>query len=112
MDRFTRFKVLRALWARAKNLLAWLVGPREREERLRMQRWLQINIAERHLRDGMIRGTGDPDSYVRPAGTETHGTQAPDWQAQWHVQRAWFAAYEQYKLALLEQQQRSRNGRR
>jgi hypothetical protein len=42
MDRFTRFKILRALWTRAKNLFAWLVGPREREERLRMQRWLQI----------------------------------------------------------------------
>jgi hypothetical protein len=106
MDRFTRFKVLRALWARAKNLLAWLYGPREREERLRMHRWLQINIAERHLRDGMIRGTGDPDSSVRPPGTETHGAQAADWRAQLQAQREWFAAYEQYKRALREQQQR------
>ena len=74
MDRLTRFKLLRALWARAKNLLAWLYGPRTREERLRAQtwqqiklaqRWQQINVTERHLRDGMIRGTGDPDSYLR-----------------------------------------------
>src|SRR5215468_10534242 len=56
VDRFTRFK----------NLLAWLYGPRERDERLRAHRWLQINIAERHIRDGMIRGAGDPDSYIRP----------------------------------------------
>jgi len=42
MDRFTRFKLLRALWARAKNLLAWLYGPRERDAHLRAHRWLQI----------------------------------------------------------------------
>jgi len=112
MDRFTRFKILRALWARAKNLFAWLVGPREREDRLRMQRWLQINIAERHLRDGMIRGTGDPDSDVRPPGPDTQSTQAEAWRRQLQAQREWFAAYDRYERALREQQQRPHNGRR
>src|SRR5262249_6536320 len=66
MDQFTRFKLLRAIWARAKMLLLWINGPRERDERLRAHRWTQINVAERQIRDGMIRGTGDPDSYLRP----------------------------------------------
>jgi hypothetical protein len=92
MDRFTRFKLLRALWARAKNLLAWLYGPKERDERLRAHRWLHINVAERHLRDGMIRGTGDPDSYIRPQSTESHGAGDAAWRAQWEAQRHWYEA--------------------
>jgi hypothetical protein len=103
MDRFTRFKLLRALWARAKNLLAWLYGPKERDERLRAQRWHQINIAERHLRDGIVRGTGDPDSYVRPQGSERNGVVDPAWLAQLEAQRAWYAAARQW-----EQQRRQR----
>jgi len=103
MDRFTRFKLLRALWARAKNLLAWLYGPKERDERLRAQRWHQINIAERHLRDGIVRGTGDPDSYVRPQGSERNGVVDPAWRAQLEAQRAWYAAARQW-----EQQRRQR----
>jgi hypothetical protein len=110
VDRFTRFKILRALWARAKNLMAWLVGPREREERLRMQRWIHINIAERHLRDGMIRGTGDPDSYMRPSGPDPQATQAEASRRQGEAQRAWLAAANRYEQALREQQQRG--GRR
>jgi hypothetical protein len=101
MDRFTRFKILRALWARAKSLLAWLHGPKERDERLRAQRWQQINIAERHLRDGMIRGTGDPDSYLRPQSTESTGTGDAAWRAQWEAQRQWYEA----------QQRQQRRGR-
>jgi hypothetical protein len=77
-----------------------------------MQRWLHINIAERHLRDGMIRGTGDPDSYVRPQETETQATQAADWRRQLQTQREWFAARERYEQALRDQQQRPHNGRR
>ena len=92
MDRFTRFKLLRVLWARAKNLLAWLYGLKERDERLRAQRWQQINIAERHLRDGLIRGTGDPDSYVRPSGTERGGHSDAAWLAQREAQRQWYEA--------------------
>ena len=92
MDRFTRFKLLRALWARAKNLLAWIHGPRARDERLRAQRWHQINVAERQLRDGMIRGTGDPDSYVRPQGTDNTGAGEAAWRAQWEAQRQWYEA--------------------
>src|SRR5207237_7758632 len=83
MDRFTRFKLLRALWARAKNLLAWLHGPRERDAHLRAHRWLQINVAERQLRDGMIRGTGDPDSDLRPQANDRPGQSDAAWQAQW-----------------------------
>ena len=101
MDRFTRFKILRALLARAKSLLAWLHGPKERDERLRAQRWQQINIAERHLRDGMIRGTGDPDSYLRPQSTESTGTGDAAWRAQWEAQRQWYEA----------QQRQQRRGR-
>ena len=101
MDRFTRFKILRALWARAKSLLAWLHGPKERDERLRAQRWQQINIAERHLRDGMIRGTGDPDSYLRPQSTESTGTGDAAWRAQREAQRQWYEA----------QQRQQRRGR-
>jgi hypothetical protein len=108
VDRFTRFKILRALWARAKNLLAWIYGPKERDERLRMQRWLHINIAERHIRDGIIRGTGDPDSYVRPSDTDTQATQAEAWRRQLQAQREWYAASQRYEQA----QQQRQNGRR
>ena len=101
MDRLTRFKMLRALWARAKSLLAWLHGPKERDERLRAQRWHRINSAERHLRDGMIRGTGDPDSYLRPQSTESTGTGDAAWRAQWEAQRQWYEA----------QQRQQRRGR-
>jgi hypothetical protein len=94
MDRFTRFKLLRALWARAKNLLAWLYGPKERDARLRAQRWQHINIAERHLRDGMIRGTGDPDSDIRPPNTASTGAGDAAWRTQWEAQRQWFEAYQ------------------
>jgi hypothetical protein len=114
MDRFTRFKLLRALWARAKNLLAWLYGPRAREERLRAQTWQQINVTERHIRDGMIRGTGDPDSAVRPQASDpsTDAVRASQahahhaWQAQVEAQRAWYLA------AQRAEQQRRHNGKR
>jgi len=97
MDRFTRFKLLRALWARAKNLLAWLYGPKERDERLRAHRWLQINVAERHLRDGMIWGTGDPDSFIRPQSTDSTGAGDAAWRAQWEAQRAWYEAAQRWE---------------
>jgi hypothetical protein len=42
MDRFTRFRMLRALWARARALLAWLHGPQQQHLRLRAQRWQQV----------------------------------------------------------------------
>ena len=64
MNRFTRFKILRALWARARALLAWLHGPQHQHLRLRMQRWQQVQVAERHLLDGMVRSTEDPDARV------------------------------------------------
>jgi hypothetical protein len=121
VDRFTRFKLLRALWARAKNLLAWLYGPRAREERLRAQtwqqsnqaqRWQQISTTERHLRDGMIRGTGDPDSVAHPLGVAPnpdvwHPSQAHQArQAQDAMRRAWVEA------AHRAAQQRPHDGKR
>jgi hypothetical protein len=75
-----------------------------------MQRWITINVAERHIRDGMIRGTGDPDSYGRPGVTDPQAPQAAEWRRQWQAQREWFTAYEHYRRALFEQQQR--HGRR
>lgn len=113
MDRFTRFKLLRALWARAKNLLAWLYGPRAREERLRAQmlqqinvaqRWHSINVAQRQIRDGLIRGVGDPDSLVRPQG----GDQPGQADAARQALRAWYAERARYEQALREQQQQRR----
>jgi hypothetical protein len=75
-----------------------------------LARGLPTNVAERHLRDGMIRGTGDPDSYVRPSGTDPQATQAEASRRQGEAQRAWLAAAHRYEQALREQQQR--NGRR
>ena len=95
MDRFTRFKLLRALWARARSLLAWLGGPHEREARLRAQRWQQIQVAERQTRDGMVRSTGDPDSDVRPQGPGQVPPPEQAWRAQWEAQRRWFEHQQQ-----------------
>ena len=92
MDRFVRFKLLRALWARARALLAWLHVPQQQQLRYRAQYWQQVQVAERNIRDGIVRSTGDPDSSVRPQGTEQGGSQA--WQAQWEAQRQWFEAHE------------------
>jgi hypothetical protein len=103
MDRFMRFKLLRALWARAKNLLAWLHGPRARDERLRAQYWQQVNSAQRYTRDGMIRGTGDPDSYVRPQSPTSAAANDSGWRAQWEAQRHWYEAQQR-----AQQQRRGR----
>lgn len=83
-DRFTRFKVLRALWARARSLMAWLAYPKSQEARRAAERWSRIQIAERHLRDGVVRGSGDPDSYSRPMTMPAPESQPRQpWQAQW-----------------------------
>jgi len=133
MDRFTRLKMLRALWARAKNLLAWLVMPYEREARLRAQRWQQVQMgerlireellrrtgntesvgraqrwqqiqtAERQIRDGVARGAGDPDSDVRPPAPDYPDAWALQGQA---VQEAQRLAYEAWQRQVLPQQQR------
>ena len=85
MDRFSRFKLLRALWARARALLAWLHVPQQQQLRARMQYWQHVNSAERQIRDGIVRATGDPDSYVRPPPpAQQEGQQA--WQA-WQAAR-------------------------
>jgi len=89
MDRFTRYKHLRALWGRARTLLAWLSGPQEREGRVRAQRWQQIQVAERLTRDGIVRGTGDPDSAGggQEMGQREHQRQAE--HARREAQRQW-----------------------
>ena len=110
MDRFVRFKLLRALWARARALLAWLHVPQQQQLRYRAQYWQQVQVAERNIRDGIVRSTGDPDSYVRPQGTEQGGSQA--WQAQWEAQRQWLTVREIAERARREQQQRHHQGRR
>jgi hypothetical protein len=97
VDRFSRFKILQALWTRARTLLAWLAVPQDREARIRATRWQQIQVAERHVRDGIVRGTGDPDSSIRPQGVETQRAQhdtvrSAEWEAaraQWEAQRQW-----------------------
>ena len=110
MDRFVRFKLLRALWARARALLAWLHGPQQHQLRYRAQYWQQVNIAERQIRDGIVRSTGDPDSSVRPLDLSPGQAQTPErqdalrqaGQAQWEAQRQWYAQQRQ-----AQQQRRS-----
>lgn len=70
VDRFTRFKTLRALWTRARLLMTRLGLPPVREAQARAVRWQQVQVAERQLADGYIRGTGDPDSALRATGVE------------------------------------------
>ena len=101
MDRFVRFKLLRALWARARALLAWLHVPQQQQLRHRAQYWQQIQVAERHIRDGIVRSSGDPDSYVRPLD------RSPG-QAQWEAQRQWYEAHERAERHQQQAQQQQR----
>jgi hypothetical protein len=93
MDRFSRFKILQALWTRARSLLAWLNVPHHRDAQARAYRWSQIQVAERQTRDGIVRSTGDPDSYVRPQGQDqaarAQQSQEASQRAQWEAQRQW-----------------------
>jgi hypothetical protein len=111
MDRLTRFKILRALWARARTLLARLAGPHDREAHVRAQRWQQIQVAERQLRDGIARSTGDPDSYVRPQGADRNGADVQAWQAQQEAQRQWYAAQQRRALEARQRHGQPRRGR-
>jgi hypothetical protein len=90
MDRFTRFKLLRALWAKARALLGWLHGPQQQYLRLRSQHWQQVQVAERQLMDGIVRGTEDPDTRVRPPAAAQPSTSAQAWQAHRDAQRQWY----------------------
>jgi hypothetical protein len=112
MDRFVRFKLLRALWARARALLAWLHVPQQQQLRSRAQYWQQVNIAERQIRDGVVRSTGDPDAYVRPQAPAQGSTQAPTWQAQGEAQRQWYEAHERHQRQIQQQQQHHQQRRR
>jgi len=108
MDRFVRFKLLRALWARARALLAWFHVPQQQQLRHRAQYWQQIQVAERQIRDGIVRSTGDPDSSVRPQATEPGGQQTQAWQAQWEAQRQWYEAHERAERHQQQAQQQQR----
>jgi hypothetical protein len=108
VDRFTRYKILRALWGRARALMAWLAGPYDQEARLRAQRWQQIQTAERQIRDGIIRGTGDPDSALRPPPDARRDPARAQWEAQrqqWEFQQRQWAELQQ------RQAQQQRRGR-
>lgn len=112
MDRFLRYKALRLLWGRARALLAALGMPHVRAVQARAARWQVVNVAERQIADGIIRGTGDPDSATRPLAQDNRAFTAPrpvmgqapsheterqrqEWSAahqQWLTQQAWAAA--------------------
>ena len=110
MDRFVRFRMLRALWARARALLAWLHGPQNQHLRLRMQRWQQAQVAERQIMDGVVRSTGDPDSAVRPQASAYHDAPVQAWQWQREGVRQWQEAprHAQEQQHRNSQQQRRR----
>ena len=94
MDRFTRYKTLRSLWASARALLVRLSGPHHQDVRLRAQRWQHIMTTERNLLDGIVRGVGDPDATPQPHRDERR-REAAAWQAQREGQRQWLARQHQ-----------------
>src|SRR5262245_10767965 len=108
MNRFTRYKALQQLWARAKKLIASIHGPRDRENQLRAQRWQQVQIAERHLLDGQVRSTDDPDTAQRLPGHDRRTAEHRAWQAQQAAQREWQVAQWQREI----QQMSHQRGRR
>jgi hypothetical protein len=55
-----------------------------------MQRWQQVQVAERQLMDGIVRSTEDPDARVRPPTAAQSGSTAQAWQAQRAAQRQWY----------------------
>jgi hypothetical protein len=107
MNRFARYKVLQLLWTRARMLLTYLHGPRHHEARLRAQRWQQIQVAERQISDGIVRGGGDPDSAARPRGDERHAAE----QRAWHAQQGARQHEEARQRWQAESQRQQRRGR-
>jgi hypothetical protein len=87
MNRFFRYKVLQMLWWRAKRLYADLNGPRERE--LRYRAFFQTQTQARQLMDGVVRGSGDPDSAVRPQESDRREQASRAYHAQRDSQRRW-----------------------
>src|SRR5215831_18517914 len=95
----------------ATSITSGSEGGREKRPAMDLARGLPTNVAERQLRDGMIRGTGDPDSDLRPQANDRPGQSDAAWQAQWQAQREWYAAHEQQERARQAQHQRHLNGR-
>jgi hypothetical protein len=89
MNRFVRYKALQAMWYRARTLLASLLVPRHQEQRARAHRWQHVQVAERHLMDGVVRGSGDPDSAMRPQEGDRREQAARAYHAQRDMQRRW-----------------------
>jgi hypothetical protein len=87
MNRFVRYKVLQMMWTRAKRLLASLNGPRERE--LRYRAFFQAQSQARQLMDGVVRGSGDPDSTARPQESDRREQASRAYHAQRDMQRRW-----------------------
>lgn len=87
MNRFVRYKALQLLWIRAKTLFAYLNGPRERELRYRAQ--YQAQQAARYILDGVVRGSGDPDSAVRPQDADRREQASRVYHTQRDMQRRW-----------------------
>jgi hypothetical protein len=109
MNRFARYKTLQLLWTRARMLLAFLHGPRHQEARLRAQRWQEVQVAQRLISDGIIRGSGDPDSASRPRGDERRASeqQARRWE---QIHRA-VEANREATHRWMESQRQQRRGR-
>jgi hypothetical protein len=87
MNRFVRYKALQMLWWRAKRLYADLNGPCERE--LRYRAFFQTQTQARQLMDGVVRGSGDPDSAVRPQESDRREQAARAAHAQRDMHRRW-----------------------
>jgi hypothetical protein len=108
MHRFVRYKALQAMWYRARTLLASLLVPRHQEQRARAHRWQQVEVAERQLMDGVVRGSGDPDSAMRPLHADRRAAEYQAWHAQHEAQRAW----QERQQAETQRQQRQSQERR
>src|SRR5262249_2213631 len=88
----------------ATSITSGSEGGREKRPAMDLARGLPNNRAQRYTRDGMIRGTGDPDSVVRPQNTDSHAANDYAWRAQWEAQRHWYEAQQRA-------QQQQRRGR-
>jgi hypothetical protein len=91
MNRFFRYKALQAMWYRARTLLIRLNVPRHQEQQARAQRWMQVQMAERQILDGVVRGASDPDSTMRPVQPDRRAAEYQAWQAHQEARREWQA---------------------
>ena len=89
--------------------LAWMYGPQDQQARLRAQRWQQVNVAERHILDGFVRGAEDPDAARRPQdGEARRWGEAQAWRAQQEARQQW--QERQHRQWVEAAQRQSRHG--